>query len=42
LEKVYTNDTGPLERLCDAWVINTLPEMVAEELKTFLDEITFA
>ncbi len=32
---VYTNDTGPLERLCDAWVIDTLPEMVAENLRPF-------
>jgi len=32
---IYTDDTGPLERLYDAWVIDTLPEMVAEELKPF-------
>jgi galactose-1-phosphate uridylyltransferase len=30
---VYTNDTGPLERLCDIWVIDTLPEIVAEKLR---------
>lgn len=32
---VYTSDTGPFERLCDAWVIDTLPETVAEKLKPF-------
>ena len=32
---VYTNDTGPLERLCNVWVIDTLPEMVAAQLKPF-------
>ena len=32
---VYTNDTGPFERLCDAWVIDTLPEIVAENLRPF-------
>jgi len=32
---VYTSDTGPFERLCDAWVIDTLPEMVAEKLRPF-------
>ena len=32
---VYTSDTGPFERLCDAWVIDTLPEIVAEKLKPF-------
>ena len=32
---VYTNDTGPFERLYDAWVIDTLPEMVAEKLRPF-------
>jgi galactose-1-phosphate uridylyltransferase len=32
---IYTSDTGPLERLCDAWVIDTLPEVVAERLKPF-------
>jgi len=30
---VYTGDTGPFERLCDAWVIDTLPELVAAKLK---------
>jgi galactose-1-phosphate uridylyltransferase len=33
---LYTNDTGPTERLCDVWVIHTLPEMVAENLRPFL------
>ena len=32
---VYTNDSGPFEKLCDTWVIDTLPEMVAEQLKPF-------
>jgi galactose-1-phosphate uridylyltransferase len=30
---VYTNDTGPLERLCDIWVIDTMPEIVADKLR---------
>ncbi len=29
---VYTNDTGPFERLCDVWVIDTVPELLAPEL----------
>ncbi|UCD57037.1 MAG: hypothetical protein JSV16_14675 [Candidatus Hydrogenedentota bacterium] len=29
---VYTNDTGPFERLCDVWVIDTMPELLASEL----------
>ena len=32
---VYTNDTGPFERLCDVWVIDTMPELVAKGLATF-------
>ncbi|MBN2187378.1 MAG: hypothetical protein JW732_08040 [Dehalococcoidia bacterium] len=32
---IYTNDSGPFEKLCDTWVIDTLPEMVAEQLKPF-------
>ena len=32
---VYTGDTGPFERLCDAWVIDTLPETVAGKIKPF-------
>jgi len=32
---VYTNDTGPMERLYDVWVIDTLPETVAEQIKPF-------
>jgi UDPglucose--hexose-1-phosphate uridylyltransferase len=32
---VYTNDSGPLERLHDVRVIDTLPEMVAQNLKPF-------
>ena len=34
---VYTNDTGPFERLYDAWVIDTLPEVLAEQLRPFLN-----
>lgn len=30
---IYTNDTGPFERLYDAWVIDTLPEDVAEAMR---------
>jgi galactose-1-phosphate uridylyltransferase len=32
---VYTNDSGPFERLYDVWVIDTLPEMVAQTLRKF-------
>ena len=32
---MYTNDSGPFERLYDVWVIDTLPEMVAQTLKNF-------
>jgi len=32
---IYTNDTGPMERLCDVWVVDTLPEMVAENMRSF-------
>lgn len=34
---IYTNDTGPMERLYDVWVIDTLPEIVAENLKLFFN-----
>lgn len=30
---VYTNDTGPMERLYGVWVIDTLPEEVAKGMK---------
>ena len=30
---IYTNDSGPFERLYDVWVVDTLPEMVAQTLK---------
>ena len=30
---IYTNDSGPFERLYDVWVIDTLPEEVAKTLK---------
>jgi galactose-1-phosphate uridylyltransferase len=32
---IYTNDSGPFERFYDVWVIDTLPEMVAQTLKKF-------
>ncbi len=32
---VYTNDTDPLKRLCDVRVVDTLPEVVAENLRPF-------
>ena len=34
--EVYTNDSGPAERLYDVRVIDTLPEMVAETVRPFL------
>ena len=34
-KEVYTNDTGTFERLQDEWVIETLPENVAEQMKGF-------
>ena len=33
---VYTSDTGPMERMYDTWVIDTLPEVTAERLRPFL------
>ena len=30
---IYTNDSGPFERLYDVWVVDTLPEMVSQTLK---------
>ncbi len=30
---LYTNDTGPLERMLDSWVIDSVPETVAELVK---------
>jgi len=32
---VYKSDTGPFERLYNAWVIDTLPEIVAEQSNPF-------
>ena len=32
-QAIYTNDSGPFERFYDVWVIDTLPEMVAQTLK---------
>lgn len=31
---IYTNDTGPTERMYDVFVINTVPEQYAQWLKT--------
>jgi len=33
---VYTSDTGPMERLQNVWVIDTLPEELARRMKTLL------
>lgn len=33
---VYTNDTGPMERMYDAFVIDSPPEMLAESLRPFV------
>jgi galactose-1-phosphate uridylyltransferase len=30
---VYTNDTGPMDRLYNVWVIDTLPEQLAEKMR---------
>lgn len=32
---VYTNDTGPMERSYDVWVIDTVPEEFADRMKPF-------
>lgn len=32
---VYTNDTGPMERVYDSWVIDSVPEKLAEAVKPF-------
>jgi len=32
---VYTNDTGPMERMYDAFVIDSVPEKLAESLRPF-------
>ncbi len=32
-EGVYTNDSGPMEKLQDVWVIDTLPEELAKSVK---------
>lgn len=31
---IYTNDSGPMERMQDIWVIDTLPEELARRMKT--------
>jgi len=35
---VYTSDTGPMERGYDVWVIDTLPEELAERVRPFFSE----
>jgi galactose-1-phosphate uridylyltransferase len=30
---LYTNDTGPFERMYDSWVIDSIPEQVAESIR---------
>jgi len=35
---VYTNDTGPMERMYDSWVIDSVPEKLAENLRTSLPQ----
>jgi len=32
---IYTNDTGPMERMYDSWVIDSVPEKLAEVMKPF-------
>jgi UDPglucose--hexose-1-phosphate uridylyltransferase len=32
---VYTNDTGPMERGYDVWVVDTVPEELADRMKPF-------
>lgn len=34
---VYTSDTGPMERGYDVWVIDTVPEGLANSMKPFFD-----
>jgi galactose-1-phosphate uridylyltransferase len=34
---VYTSDTGPFERGYDVWVIDTLPEELAQQMKPFFE-----
>jgi UDPglucose--hexose-1-phosphate uridylyltransferase len=34
---VYTSDTGPMERGYDVWVIDTLPEELANRMRPFFD-----
>jgi galactose-1-phosphate uridylyltransferase len=35
---VYTNDTGPMERVYDTWVIDSIPETVAKEMSAALQQ----
>lgn len=33
---LYTSDTGPMERLYNSWVVDSLPELLAGQLRPFL------
>jgi len=35
---IYTNDTGPTERMYDVWVINTIPEDIAQIMREVWDK----
>jgi len=37
---VYTNDTGPMERMYDSFVIDSPPEILAKDLRVFFEEPT--
>jgi hypothetical protein len=32
---IYTNDTGFFEKMCDLWIIDTLPEEIARQARPF-------
>lgn len=34
---IYTNDSGPMERMQGVWIIDTLPEELAKKIKLVLD-----
>jgi len=34
---IYTADTGPMERVYDVWVIDTLPELLAQQLRPLFE-----
>jgi len=37
---IYTADTGPMERVYDVWVIDTLPELLAQQLRPLFAPVT--